>query len=163
MRDFNHSVNVLVRAYMNDTLEHNNCYACAVGNLVADAYGYTYTDAVDGGCRKKKALLQNNGRYFDRDKSGINVGADWYNLIDFIDFIDPNPQDPKGLKEIEKTGYSFEEVKAIENAFESVSEYNKSEDQYMLDGLMAVVDVLADIHGIDITAKEEAKKLFVKA
>lgn len=39
MRDFNHSVNVLVKAYLNNTLAHSTCYACAVGNLVADGIG----------------------------------------------------------------------------------------------------------------------------
>jgi hypothetical protein len=43
MRDFNHTVNVLVKAYLNDTLRHNNCYACAVGNMIASANGFKYS------------------------------------------------------------------------------------------------------------------------
>ncbi len=35
-------------------------------------------------------------------------------------------------------------------------------NDWMFNGLMAVVDVLADIHGINLEAKEEAKKLFIK-
>jgi hypothetical protein len=33
----------------------------------------------------------------------------------------------------------------------------------MFNGLMAVVDVLADIHSVDLEKKEAAKALFVKA
>jgi hypothetical protein len=33
----------------------------------------------------------------------------------------------------------------------------------MLNGLMKVVDVLADIHGVDLSVKESAKLQFVKA
>ena len=44
---FENSVSVLVRAYMNDTLIHGNCFACAVGNLIVDANKYTYVPCVD--------------------------------------------------------------------------------------------------------------------
>ncbi len=38
MRDFNKAIDVLVKAYLNDTLHHGWPCGCAVGNLIADAY-----------------------------------------------------------------------------------------------------------------------------
>ncbi len=32
---YDKTVSILVDAYMNDTLQHGNCFACAVGNIVA--------------------------------------------------------------------------------------------------------------------------------
>lgn len=63
---------------------------------------------------------------------------------------------------IDQTGYSEVELAKIEFAFESADE-GSTEDENMFNGLMAVVDVLAEIHGVDLTSKEQAKKLFVKA
>jgi hypothetical protein len=36
---FENSVDVLVKAYLNDTLEHGQCHACAVGNLICAETG----------------------------------------------------------------------------------------------------------------------------
>jgi hypothetical protein len=36
---FEQTVDVLVKAYLNDTLVHGNCCACVVGNLCAHAIG----------------------------------------------------------------------------------------------------------------------------
>lgn len=35
-RNFNNSMDILVKAYFNGHLRHNTCSACAVGNLVMD-------------------------------------------------------------------------------------------------------------------------------
>jgi hypothetical protein len=152
MRDFKHSVNVLVRAYMNDTLEHFNCYACAVGNLVSDAMGYEYKKCVDSEA-KRIAWKHNEGRYYQTVGSPRIIGGDWYLVVLNDEYK------IEGIKEIEATGYSIDEVTRIENAFESAGRIG----DFMLNGLMAVVDVLADIHQIDLTVREETKKLFVKA
>ena len=43
---FSNSVDILVKAYFNDTLRHGNCLACAVGNLMQASgvkFGSTYT------------------------------------------------------------------------------------------------------------------------
>ena len=58
---------------------------------------------------------------------------------------------------IAESGYSVDELARIEFAFESVP---LGEDR-MFKGLMAVVDVLSDIHGVDLSVKEESKMLFV--
>jgi hypothetical protein len=39
---FDKTVDVLVKAYLNDTLVHGNDCACAVGNMICAALGYKY-------------------------------------------------------------------------------------------------------------------------
>ena len=145
MRDFAYTVNVLVKAYLNDRLEHGDCRACAVGNIVEDAGFYrAYNMNISEGCNSVwKWLFYTCGR---KQISGSN---------------DPEKQ-RIACETIKATGYTVEEMMKIEFAFETAP-YGRNEDQWMFNGLMAVVDVLAEIHGIDLTAKEEAKKLFVKA
>lgn len=142
MRDFNHSVSVLVKAYLNGTLRHGDCNACAVGNLICASLGTQHRKMfwayVFATCRSGERLFDESGYYGE------------------------------AKIEIDSTGYTIHELALIENAFEKTALYNEFQDQVgdkegqMFNGLMAVVDVLADIHGIDLTAKEHAKTLFVK-
>jgi hypothetical protein len=61
---------------------------------------------------------------------------------------------------IKETGYDLQQVKAIEYAFES-AERGDSEDDWNYNGLIAVFDVLAKIHGVDIQTANEVKKQLV--
>lgn len=148
MRDFNHTIDVLVKSYLNDTLQHCNTCGCAVGNIVADSCNIII--------EKKHGSVSWVGRFpgwpfvFSTDS---DYGTQDFNEINY-----------KGLVkvEIDSTGYTLDELMKIEFAFEMAGKGN-SDDEYMLNGLMAVVDVLADIHGIDLEVREETKKLFVKA
>lgn len=152
MRNFEHTVNVLVQAYLNDTLEHRNCTACAVGNIIAECTG-----------TKPLKFINQKADDLMRWENGINPS--WISV-----FVTPHTQARQkkypenyvneAKSEIDSTGYTWEELAKIEEVFEH-SEGMNSEDR-MFDGLMNVVDVLADIHGIDLKAKEEAKQLFVK-
>lgn len=136
---FDNTVNILVKAYFNDTLEHLNCSACAVGNIIADACNFKYV-------RRKHLCVQwkwKDGqipKWYDKDNS-----TDKAVVID--------------CDQTKATGYSTKELQRIEHAFEGVAYYGPDA---MFNGLMAVIDVLADIHGIDLTQKEESKKLFQK-
>ncbi len=138
---FENSVNVLVKAYLDDTLQHNNCHACAVGNLVAAACGYRY----EGQSRK------------------LYMGyhqPHWYTALIY------GIRNDKEIKsQVESTGYLLDDLRKIEGAFEGADrpENGPTKEDIMFAGLMAVVEVLADIHGIDLTTKEKAKELFVKA
>jgi hypothetical protein len=130
---FHETVGILVRAYMKDTLEHADCDHCAVGNLIAAKAPELY----------KK-----------------DPGA-WYS---------PMPGQKKlANDQIKATGYSIEDIMHIEQAFEQCDipegmRWNDfRNDQYMLNGLHAVVDVLCEIHGMNETDKQEAKEMFVKA
>jgi hypothetical protein len=162
MRDFNHTINILVKAYLNETLEHGVCSACAVGNIIADSIG---AKSVRGGTNWKRGgteIIPVWGQVFQSSAPGCQrVSADAYTGWT--------------KKQIDTTGYTWQELARIEYAFElhncgiDMEEDPEYQDEYEMDiinqamfnGLMAVVDVLADIHGIDLQAKETAKALFV--
>lgn len=146
MRDFNHTVDVLVKAYLNNTLQHASCGACAVGNMVEES------------CRSIGVIAQHDtvngwGSVFVTDRSADNDHR--IHPEKYLDFS-------QAKLEIDSTGYTWQELSKIEYAFETCK-YSDNEDEFMFNGLMDVIDVLAEIHGIDLTEKEEAKKLFVKA
>ena len=126
---FDETVAILVKAYMNETLEHGEPCACAVGNLIA--------------------------------ARGIEPSWGWYN------YVRRYSKTSLGTKEVNCTGYSAEEVRYIERAFEGRDIYTQdlrdfSDDPDGYKGLMAVVDVLIEIHeGTEEEAKQ-AKELFIK-
>lgn len=139
---FQNSVNVLVKAYMDDTLNRMDCTRCAVGNLMRAA-------------GVQKVWTKNNGTNWSaaRDPQMFNLEL--------------------AKLEFEMVGYSADDVVRIESAFMgwdipligfngNVNEWNE-EKRDIFKGLLRTVDVLAEIHGIDLTEKESAKALFVKA
>ena len=155
---FENTVNILVKAYLDDTLVHSDCSACAVGNLVAAGKGYTYKreeyededgDILPGDLFWKEALLPKWRRVFMTQNCKHQY---------------QNPQNYTGdaKDEIDATGYAWQELARIEYAFETAPK-GKDDDEWMFNGLMSVVDTLADIHQIDLSVKESAKLLFVKA
>ena len=95
---FENTVNVLVQAYFNDTLKHDDCTSCAVGNIIT-AGGYKFSD------------------------DEWNVDA-----THWLIFIDSNirknhwsarPCNNKlAHAQISASGYSPEELSLIESAFE---------------------------------------------
>lgn len=138
---FESTVSILVKAYLNDTLEVGNFCACAVGNLIADAVGAELVPVKGASVSKYK---WRHPEY---------VGSEWYQ----------SPTSITARSQIRSTGYSFQEIWAIEKAFEKVRRmYCGTKDEEMFQGLMNVIDVLADIHGIDLKTRESAKLQFVK-
>src|SRR5689334_8450222 len=149
MRDFNHTVNVLVKAYFKGELKHGNCQACAVGNICNDAgaprfYIADFDNMPTFCCGSWKAVFvtTSEGRQIKSPKH--HSDSEWLKA---------------GHEVIAMTGYSVKELAKVEYAFETAPK-GQSEDEWMFNGLMAVVDVLAEIHQIDLAAKEEAKLLF---
>lgn len=157
---FNESVGILVKAYLNDTLQHGFCSACAVGNMIAAANGYQ--------------VQKDSHRWLYGEDC---VWTQWDNVFcsnggDGKDFqsIEPRSYYGEAKRQIESTGYHWGSLAKIEKAFESVfydSKMNRIEKDeyqgdYMFDGLMRVVDALASIHSIDLETTESARKLFVK-
>jgi hypothetical protein len=147
---FEQTVDVLVRAYMNDELAHRICSACAVGNIVAAALG-TRPKVIGG------------PTVFDNNLFEDGTRTDWYDAM--------IGSHCRGIDQIHKTGYTVSEIKQIEHAFEHAPGEPEGDGMFpgkttdpvwMFNGLMAVVDVLAEIHGVDLTAKESAKLQFVK-
>lgn len=154
---FESTVDILVKAYLNDTLRHGECCACAVGNIIASNIGCVLQ-------------LDSEGYFmWIRNMNEINTVWDnvFYTTPDGNQIFDKSQLGIREKKQIEASGYSLDELMRIEKAFESLN-FDRDSDQWnsdnhMYEGLMAVVDVLADIHGIDdLKSKEEAKLLFVK-
>lgn len=142
LKKFNHTVNVLLKAYLNDTLERGNCYACAVGNLVAEALGTKV-------CPVLRTWENNELTFWD------NV---FMTYIHHQEIIPENYRD-SAKEQIDATGYTWQQLAKIEFAFETGCR-GSSEDDKMFNGLMAVVDVLAEIHEIDLETVKETKELF---
>lgn len=110
------TVDILVKAYFEDTLEHGNCSACAVGNIV------------------------------NYEKSKMSWS--WANVFctsSRIQIVEPNNYEGAAKDEIDSTGYTWRELAKIEYAFETAPKGN-SGDEWMFNGLMAVIDVLDQIH-----------------
>lgn len=123
------TVDILYDAYFNDTLQHRNCYACAIGNLIAANNGYCFTESSDFNNRIVWDVC--NGNYA---QSNFPV---WFsrNSIECV-------------KQLESTGYSINEGWLIEGAFERAS-IGLSEEDYMFNGLVAVLEVLKQIHEVE--------------
>jgi hypothetical protein len=144
---YNKTVNILVQAYFNDTLEHSNCFACAIGNIIAANNGFEF---------EKKRPQEVN---FTIVTIGWKHSTEWYGgssgFQDNWTCINNPHRIPKKLKnEIDNTGYSFQQLIKIERAFEKAS---KCGDR-MFNGLTAVIDVLDEIHDNKDTALTTASK-----
>jgi hypothetical protein len=151
---FENSVSVLVKAYLNETLTHGDCLACAVGNLVSAACNYDPIDHlfastfdIDGGYKGKgwAAVFCTIGDTDDDKRQ----------------YIRQSSYTGEAKEQIDATGYTWQQLAKIEKAFE-LAPKGKNDDEWMFNGLMSVVDVLAEIHNVDLTTKESAKLLFIK-
>lgn len=135
---FENSVSVLVKAYFNDTLVMGTCHACAVGNLVQDACGFKF-----------KYIM---GTILVWENQYVN----WFLSKDTGEHTNQTLA----------IGYSIQEIRSIEYAFEGwYSRYDglkEAERKDVFLGLLRVVDVLAEIHGVDLTVKEAAIGEFQK-
>jgi hypothetical protein len=141
---FEGTVSILVKAYLNETLEVGNYCACAVGNLIASATG----------AELKKDPDKPYGGRFSWGRSKF-YGGEWY-------FASPNENELQE-EQLQSIGYSRVEINAIEKAFERAAHRVSGHESHKeFAGLMAVVDVLSDIHGIDLETKKSAKLQFVK-
>lgn len=164
---FDHTVNVLVQAYLNDELEHGVCSACAVGNIIAASIGTKPGKAEDSKCMVHSNEHFENGtpvlwnKLFTTGQCG-----DQRFELEFL-------SEPDVIGQLEITGYTAYELARIEQAFESAPGRPKPEVSawfkgksinpvWMFNGLMAVVDVLAEIHNVDLSVRESAKLQFVK-
>lgn len=143
---YHKTVDILVQAYFNDTLQHGNCAACAVGNIVAANMGYSFIEKY-GGLNWKEADAFNQ----------LQRSLNWYDPV--IRRIVPNERQ---LAEIGSTGYRSVDLMWIESSFENCKCGN-SQDEKMFNGLCAVIDTLDEIHEntsteISQTAKSKFQK-----
>lgn len=120
-------MDVLVRAFFDGTLQPINPCACAVGNLICAANGLAMQ-------------ARPSGRI-------VSPATGWMGLIRGVK---PRPDDDKMLGWLANTGYALRELNRIERAFEggAILAGDLDETVRAHSGLMAVLDVLFDIHGV---------------
>lgn len=142
---YNKTVDILFQSYFNDTLRHSNCYACACGNIVAANMGYEFVPNKDKDDEYPAGNIMNYRQEIVWHTTGgkYSSGPDtWYDELSSDEYYE------NGRREIECTGYSVKEFYSIERAFEGAARGNSEED-YMFNGLVAVLEVLKQIHEID--------------
>lgn len=116
---------VLYQAYFKDELKHGDCSACAVGNICKAA-----------GASNQVRMLW---KYVFVTETNLFLGQhQWINEDRYSGV-------PK--KVIDATGYTWQELAKIEYAFETAPKGNNDED-WMFNGLVAVLDVLKEIHEV---------------
>jgi hypothetical protein len=149
---YHKTVDILYQAYFNDTLSHHDCYNCAVGNICKEAanqlnieprsWANTFVTITDREDWSAKQLFAGDGQIITQ------------NLLfgHFIKRVDPdNESDMRCLREsrmlLERVPYPVRELARIENAFERAP-FGESGEDYMFNGLVAVLEVLREIHEV---------------
>jgi hypothetical protein len=167
---YDRTMAIIMEAYFNDTLQHSACTACVVGNIVAANMGYKVVPTGD-------KIFRNDGDYpYDQDKqytftyryfnwittkgavieameTNWNIYSPIYEARVFV--LSDRWRD--GLTEIKSTGYSVSELSRIEYAFEAAPKGTCDED-WMFNGLCAVIEVLDEIHENDSIEQSEVIK-----
>lgn len=142
---FDRTIQILVKAYFKDVLDATECTACAVGNIVAENMGYNITPD-----------------FYWSDGNDDKIWAAWQVIVWGQNSAAAANRRKRAKAEILSTGYSSKELGRIESAFMFAHKEDKKTRDKVLIGLLAVVDVLCDIHEMNDPAKQEAKALFVK-
>lgn len=135
---YHKTVDILVQAYFNDTLQHRSCAACAVGNIIAANMGLIVICGNHGARWKERATNWSDVfiTYFGSQRISVHAYKG------------------EAKEEINSTGYNFYQLAKIEHAFETASR----QGDYMFNGLMAVIDQLDIIHENTDTATTKATK-----
>ena len=140
---FNRTVDILVKALKEGKLEHGDCQKCAVGNIVtSNMYG-----GVDG--------LITGAWYHPVACTTWNTERLMQEIEDEGKFSEYSDLSYKTtLMQIMSTGYTIEELRRIESAFEDANQGPDGEyDSTGVYGLRNVYDELLRIHDVDITAE----------
>lgn len=130
------TVDILYQAYFNDTLVHGNCHACVIGNLVA------------ANTSRKYCLVRGELRWSD----DVELITDsWYRVFGTLftgyRYMKLENYEGEARDQIEATGYHLIDLDKIECAFEKSNKGGTPED-YMFNGLVAVLEVLKQIHQV---------------
>ncbi len=142
---FDNTVKILVNAYLDNSLVQGNCHACAVGNIIAASMRIKY----------------------DKNLKWIGQQVAWPQVFVTVSFEIAQVKRPwnntgPAKEQISSTGYTWQELAQIEYAFER-ARWAKLQEERMFNGLMAVIEVLSQIHEMDEITKEATRELFVKA
>lgn len=136
---YKRTTDILYQAYFNHTLEHQNCYACAVGNLVAANMCKRFV--IDEALTEQKLYWEGYNSYDIKSTGGKDVS--WFGIIKRVF----SHGSGNHHEEIISTGYTIMELTRIEHAFE-VCERGKNDEDWMFNGLVAVLEVLKEIHQV---------------
>ena len=166
-----HAIDIFLDSLNNNTLISGSCIACAVGNLVADAFGVNLTPKrtedqailVEADNYNPKELDHKNitvwSKFFMTDGSGIQT-------LNF-DGSGLSPSAHKAMDTIcKKTGFTIKELAVIEHAFEtnckdeSIMCYwpDELKQAEYIKGLTAVVKVMMEFDNV----QEEVEEVFTK-
>lgn len=173
---FEKTIDILVKAFQQDTLNYWSPCGCAVGNLCAAASGYTVI----------KPYKYSEGSIFKE----LSYILAWKGLSDqaifrpnwtqvFSDgcvYNDNSSHKAEGEKELLATGYTIDELIKIEAAFkrgwqydlrgEAVFDYSINSEEVTTEkqfqGLLSVYDTLCEIHEVDKTEVEKGELVFVR-
>lgn len=142
---YNWTVGVLVDAYFKGEIEHGYCTACAVGNICMAAgaeFGFMSTPYSNSAWAVVFCTKEEEQYYYPEQYLNNSYGCKTV---------------------IDATGYTVEELAKIEYAFETAPK-GESEDEWMFNGLMAVVDVLDQIHeNTDTEVTQSTKNRFYES
>jgi hypothetical protein len=156
------TVGILVEAYLNETLMHGECCACAVGNILAAKLNCKVQSRID--------FLGEWHTYWQRGDDEVRPlwPLVFTSKTDGSQFQNPKSYMGSTKSQIDRSGYTWQELAIIESAFERAAHYDSEgkllndPEEAMFNGLMNVVEQLASIHLIDLSTRESAKLLFVK-
>lgn len=139
---YQRTTDILFQAYFNDTLKHNDCSKCPVALLIlaggGDKFSYWW-DSYYG---------PNGIEGLEEAWSSVFLTRGPIQTI--------HPENYQGIAKqiIDSTGYTWQDLAKIEFAFESAP-HGMNEDDHVYNGLVAVLEVLKEIHGISDTEQIE--------
>jgi hypothetical protein len=145
---YHKTVDILVKAYVNNTLRTQQCVACAVGNIIAGNCGYAIPEDTSVGIFE-----------YWVSGDGKEIGPAWQKVFcTNLGYQGKNPDkyEKEAKEQIDSTGYSWEDLAKIEYAFEC----NHKGDDPMYSSLMAVIDVLDKLHEVTEEASNSSKLKF---
>jgi hypothetical protein len=135
------TVDILLDAYNEGHLQTLNCYACAVGNIVAASIGKKILKDSRGECYWEDSPTLNSLRIKSSIKDmWINLRGREYGTIDKIEV----KNNTLAVEQVHSTGYTVDEIVRVEHAFE-VPRIN-SQNGTMLGRLSSVIIELGKIH-----------------
>lgn len=145
---FQRAFNALTTAYFEGTLAKGHCCKCAVGNLCnnTETWSYLFCSSQSG------QTIYYDGQYLRNPF--VNSPDDRVLII------------KRALSEIAATGYTWQELAKVEEAFETntkiwVSKYEYHSEQAILEdqynGLAAVFKVLCELDGIEDSMQYETQ------
>lgn len=135
---YNKTTNILFDAYFQNKLLHGVCHACVVGNLCGGKNDWARV-------------------FSTRTNHILTAGGESIPVGTFTQHFDPSAYVGYVKDMIDNTGYELAELMAIERAFERAYK-GENEEDYMFNGLVAVLDTLKKIHKVE--DDEEIKEKF---